>query len=364
MSKYTYLSEPGILYDMLFALRLRFNEERALPSLLEGPADQAKSEKFYRHLIDQLSFVSDKMLALFYWNHKTDTKTGIVTHFWNNIDQLKFYEEGFIERFYESLYDIDRLKKTLYANYISKDVPEIFDINTFCEVRETVYATSLPSDVKLYLTDFFLFGEKEIDGFIADLRKTEEICREMNRRHEEKIKNAFSEFDESTVAQLSKIHCIDVSKFHRIHVTYCASSRESITGKFYGEKWISFIGIDQLNYIRTYCNDEINWYELGRVLYDENRLKILKMLRTKKMYCAEIAKELGLKNNSTLYHLEMMGTQGLLSSNKNGKKRLYFINPHQINAIINYLNILLEGTPNENRNESIMEQASMYNNQP
>jgi len=363
LSEIVYLQEPGILYDMLFALRMRFNGERTYLSQTQTSVEPESKRKFCEKIVEKLSFVSENLLALFYWNHTTNTKTGLVTYFWENIDQLKFDEEGFIERFYDSLYDVDRLKKTLYANYISKDVPDTFNYDTFCEIRESVYATSLPSDVKIYLTDFLLFGESEIEQCISDLRKTEAVCRQMSEQKRVAIESHYSNFNENSLSQLSKIHCIDISKFEKIHVSYCAASTDTIAGKFYHDKWISFIGVNQFNYIKTYGDSEIDWYELGRILYDNTRLKILKMLRTKKMYCAEIARELGLKNNSTLYHLDMMGAQGLLSSNKDGKKRLYFINPHQINAIINHLNSLLEGTSNENRNENIMEQASMHNNQ-
>ena len=106
------------------------------------------------------------------------------------------------------------------------------------------------------------------------------------------------------------------------------------------------IGINKLTYIDTYAKKEIDLFELGRVLHDDVRVRILNMLIEKEMFCAEIARELGLKNNSTLYHLRLMEQLSLILNKKHGRRVYYFINPHFINSVINYMYKLLGGGNN------------------
>lgn len=331
---------------MLFALKLRFNGERAYRQFRPLLA-QNENEKFYEQIATKLSGVTEKLLPFFYWNDETDNKTVLIKYLRDNMDYLSYSEEGLIERFYSSLHNINELKKRLYVNYISEKCPEVFDQNIISNVKEEIYNSNIPDNVKMYLVDFLMFGEYEIDNFIADLRNVETMCRDLNQMCQPDILRLFEKFTISQVDHLSKMHCVDILKFNTVYVTYCVVLKKTIYAEIHGESFVSILGIDQEDFIDNYDNIAVDFYELGRILYDNTRLKIIAMLSKKEMYCAEIAKELGLKNHSTLYHLNMMEHQQFIVNRPQGKKIYYRINRLYLNSLKKQIDkILSEGEKN------------------
>ena len=330
---------------MLFALKLRFNGERAYRQFKESSAAQDENEKFYKQIATKLSGITEKLLPFFYWNDETNNITVLIKYLRENMDYLAYSEEGLIERFYSSLQNINSLKKLLYATYISENCPETFDIASISNIKEKLYKSNLPDNVKLYIIDFLLFGEFEIDIFIEDMRKVETVCRDLNQMYQDEIQRLYEKYSTTQVYQLSRIHCVDILKYETIYVTYCVVARSAVMSEIHDKVFLSIIGINQESFIDNFNTIEVDFYELGRILYDNTRLKIIAMLSKKEMYCAEIAKNLGLKNHSTLYHLNMMFHQNLISCNKQGKKIYYHINPNYLNSIKKHVdNILLGGS--------------------
>ena len=169
LSKYVYLKQPGILYDMMFALKLRFNGERAYIVLNKEIPLSTDTEQLYKQVIDKLSNISNKLLPLFYWNELPKKKTGLLDYMRQHMYLLDYTKDDLIDQFYDSLRDVQRLKKFIYKNYISDDCPTVIDITTFSQIKDSLYDSDLPSDVKMYMMDFLLYGENEIDFFIDEL---------------------------------------------------------------------------------------------------------------------------------------------------------------------------------------------------
>ncbi len=337
MNNIVYLKEPGILYDMLFALKLRFNGERAYIQLRTDNVPYEQNENFYKLIIERLSNIPDKLLCLFYCNKEKNIKTALVSHIRKYVKIASNPQDGLIERFYDSLRDINRLKQTIYKNYVSENSPDIFDVETICSIKDELFNADLPSDVKMYIFYFLMYGDREIEEIISELRKVEALCREFNQIHQNEIKQLVKDFESKYINLLSSIFCKDITQFENIYVSCCsvlvvANSYESTP-----DTWVSLLGINSEPYLSLYDIDsnveKINLYELGRVLYDEQRIKILNMLAKEDMFCAQIAKELGLKNNSTLYHLNMLEKSGLTIHTKQGKFVYYSINSTYFNTL-------------------------------
>lgn len=340
MSKYVYLKQPGILYDMMFALKLRFNGERAYIVLNKDIPLSTDTEQLYKQVIDKLSDVSDKLLPLFYWNESPKKKTGLLAYMRQHMYLLDYTKDGLIDEFYDSLRDVQRLKKFIYKNYISEDCPDVIDLGTFGQIKESLYNAELPADVKMYMMDFFIYGENEVDFIIDELKKAQTICEELYQLNYDKVTEQIERFDDNKIEALSKLQMWDIMKFSPIYHTYCVLNKYSIYGETYSDDYIAYLGIESDDLIYEHISISVDLYELGRILYDETRLKILSMLREKPMYCAEIAKALGLKNNSTLYHLTMMTKQNLLYCYSNGKKIFYRIYPHYLDSLKEYINMI------------------------
>ncbi len=344
MNKYQYLKQPGLLYDMVFALKLRFNGERAYIQFKELCPSYTEDERLYQLIISQLDSISDKLSPLFYWQDSPKIHTALLSYIREFWDEFNYTEDNLIDNFYNSLRDVQRLKKFLYTNYISETCPNDINIISFNQIREELFAADLPNEIKLYLMDFLLYGETEIEFIISELKKVQAICEEFYQINSSDIAELVNDFDTDKIETLSNLHAVDINKYDKIYFTYCVIYRAALYGEIHGNEWISFLGIKSDNFITSYSPDiDINLYELGRILYDETRLKILDMLTRKEMYCAEIAKELGLKNNSTLYHLVMMENEKLLTYKKQGKKIVYSINIDYLEAIKKYLNNITIG---------------------
>ena len=341
MNNIVYLKEPGILYDMLFALKLRFNGERAYLPLRTGTSLYDQNENLYRLIIERLSDISDKLLPFFYYDKDKDISTGMVTYVREYINLTAFQESGLIEHFYTTLRDINRLKQSIYKNYISDDCPDDFDKNTLYTIKDNLFNADLPSDVKMYLLGFLLYGEYEIEEIIAEFRNVESICRELNQIHQSEIEQLFDRFESEHLRTLSALHCIDISQYENVYVTYCSVNIVAASFEKDDRKWLSVLGLQIHQLLAVYYTEieasEIDLLGLSRVLYDEQRLRILDMLVIEDMYCAQIAKKLGLKSNSTIYHLNHLETEGLIINYKIGRKIYYKINNNYFCSVIDYL---------------------------
>ena len=334
LNNYIYLREPGILYDMMFALKLRFNGERAYLPFTENSPSKSEDTAFYQLIISKLENISSKLLPFFYWNDSPKIYTAMLAFVRDYWEELHYTDSDLIENFYNSLRDIPRLKKYLYENYIPDSCLDIIDITTFEHIRNDLYKCDIPDDVKLYLIDFLLYGENEIEFIISELRKVQSLCEELYQINIHEVNDLIAKFDNLRLETISQMHAADVSKYDMIYYSYCVIYRCSVYGEVHQNAWISILGIRSEAFLHNFDpNVEIDLYELGRILYDETRLKILKLLFLKPMYCAEIAKKLGLKNNSTSYHLVMMEAQKLIVNKKQGKKIIYSLNSNYLISV-------------------------------
>ncbi|MHB1151382.1 MAG: hypothetical protein ACYCWE_21880 [Eubacteriales bacterium] len=103
--------------------------------------------------------------------------------------------------------------------------------------------------------------------------------------------------DLKTISQTSKslpmfVKHLILIKSNILYFTYCTINIGSVSSQTHKDNWIAVLGIkfENLIYLNVTPYD-INLYELGRVLYEETRLKILNMLAEKEMYCAESQKK-------------------------------------------------------------------------
>jgi len=345
LNKVVYLQEPGILYDMLFALKLRFNGERAYLPLRTESSFSMQNENFYRLIIDKLADVSDKLLPFFYYDDDRDIATGMFVYVRDYINLTAFQESGLIEYFYSTLRDVNRLKQSIYKNYISDACPDDFDKNTLYTVKDTLLQADLPGDIKMYLLDFLLYGEKQIEEIIAEFKKAEALCRELQQINKSEIEQLFSRFQSEHLQKLSLIHCIDISQYENVYATYCTIIKNVLNFSIHDKSWLSILCMQVSQMITAFSakNTEFSIYDLGRILYDKQRLKILDLLCKEEMYCAQIAKELGLKSNSTIYHLTMMEQEGVIKNHKLGNKILYSINHKYFYAVKDYITNMLGG---------------------
>ena len=119
MNNIVYLKEPGILYDMISALTLRFNGERVYLPMRTGTITYEEDEQYYTLIIDKLAGISEKLFPLFYYDRDKKLKTAISVYLH---EYINLTVDGLFDYFYESLHNVERLKKVIYTNYIIFEV--------------------------------------------------------------------------------------------------------------------------------------------------------------------------------------------------------------------------------------------------
>lgn len=338
MTKYIFIKEPGILYDMMFLLKLRFNGDQAYEQFKGYSPMYNEDVKFYNLMIAKTADIDDKLLPLFYNKEKTPLLT-FMREVWDEIS----ISDTLINNFYNILRDTVRLKKFLLRMYFPEISQDILEEENYTSVKDTVFKSELPNDVKLYLINILLFCESEIEFIITQLKKAQALVEEsyqINIRELDRLKEHFA--DEQNINNICKMLMADLKQFDIVYYTYCTIYISSISSQMHKGNWIALLGIKSEKMIYSYVPSyEIDLYELGRVLYEETRLKILNMLTEKEMYCAEIAKVLGLKNNSTIYHLGMMTKIRLLDTRVEGNRIIYKINNEYLNGVKDFIDKII-----------------------
>lgn len=92
----------------------------------------------------------------------------------------------------------------------------------------------------------------------------------------------------------------------------------------------------------TKSNKEIgNAADLLGIIAEENRLKILCVLKKGERCVCDIWQDLGIAENLASYHLKVLRKAGLIDSRKEGLKVIYSINKNNIGKFNLLLNKLL-----------------------
>lgn len=345
MIEYIYLKEPGILYDMMFLLKLRFNGEQAYIQFKGCSPTYNEDVKFYNLMINKTADIDDKLLPLFY-NNEITPLIAFMREVWDEISE----SDTLICNFYNILRDTDRLKKFVLKIYFPNISQDDTEEKNYTSIKDTIFKSDLPNDVKLYLLNFLLFCDSEIEFIITQLKKAQALVEESYQINISEIKRLKEHFADEQINNVCKMLMTDLKKFNIIYFTYCTIYISSISSQMHKDNWIAVLGIKSEKMIYSYVPSfEIDLYELGRVLYEETRLKILNMLTEKEMYCAEIAKELGLKNNSTIYHLGMMAKINLLDTRAEGNRIIYIINKEYLNNLKDFIDKVILKDDNKKR---------------
>lgn len=359
MANYEYVKEPGILLDALFLLKLRFNGEGAYSKFRGEPGFDEYEEKYCELVKSKVDNISDRLLPLCYYDADNGVKTPLVWYMRDNWQLLMKNPAEIIDRFMDLIRDMPKLKEYIFFHYFPQKAVPAFKSMEY--IRETILASEYPLDLKLYLLDFFIAPDGEASFIIEEFNKALNISLQACQENQITIDSTTLQSIGQNIDAFFEARNTDKKQYSNIFYTYCYITRKTISVESYGDNTImAYFGINMdqscFNIQRT---APIDFYEIGRCLYDETRLKILSMLRNREMYCAEIARELSLKNNSTIYHLNMMAKQNMLSSRTQGKKIFYSLNVSFLTQFNNYLKQIIE---EESIRENELEKTTNRNN--
>ncbi|AKM82617.1 TPA: ArsR family transcriptional regulator [Candidatus Berkelbacteria bacterium] len=94
----------------------------------------------------------------------------------------------------------------------------------------------------------------------------------------------------------------------------------------------------------NYCQEIAFTADFLRTISEENRLRILCILKEKERCVCEIWSELKIPQNLASHHLKVLRDFNLIESRKEGLNVYYSLNNQEINEHYNLLNKILGGT--------------------
>jgi ArsR family transcriptional regulator len=82
--------------------------------------------------------------------------------------------------------------------------------------------------------------------------------------------------------------------------------------------------------------------DMFKILGDENRWKILKILAKKPTCVCKIEASLGLRQNLVSHHLKVLKEAGFIENCRCGKNNFYSLNTKKIKEVINMISKLIK----------------------
>ncbi|MDQ0158094.1 ArsR/SmtB family transcription factor [Alkalibacillus salilacus] len=102
------------------------------------------------------------------------------------------------------------------------------------------------------------------------------------------------------------------------------------------------VGMARYQMIRKFHNDK-EVLELLKLLTDERRFQMLRLLKKRPHYGYEIAQALGVSNSTVSHHLALLLNQGFVKSDRDENKVYYTLNQAELKQVIEALNQLFLG---------------------
>ncbi|GEN44363.1 ArsR/SmtB family transcription factor [Alkalibacillus haloalkaliphilus] len=96
------------------------------------------------------------------------------------------------------------------------------------------------------------------------------------------------------------------------------------------------VGLDRFN-LSQKMRDEKEVLELLKILTDERRFNMLRLLKQRAHYGYEIAQELGVSNSTVSHHLAILLNHGFVQSNRDENKVYYAIDQDEVKSVIKEL---------------------------
>jgi len=346
MINFVYTKEPGLLLDALFLLKLYFNGEEAYKEFRNDRYFEEQDIAYYEMMKNKISDVNETLLPFFYYRADDDKGTPLLSYLQLHWESVINTGDSVIDGFYAILRDYSGFKRFVFTLLF----PELNEGSEYSDevLLDTVLKSSYPNDFKVYLLTFMHSPETVAEALIAQIDSALRISETIHAQYEADILCKFQASDNALIRDVHSAFFPDTEEKKTCLYTVCCVALKTVSQRTLNDSFLFYVGISYRDFSAA-PEFEINLLELAQCLNDTQRIKIIEMLRKKEMYCAEIAKELGLKNNSVIYHLMMMKKCGLLMPRYCGKKVLYHLNTKyllQLNNLINTL--ILEGSVYDN----------------
>ncbi len=343
MKKFTYLREPGYIYDLMFVFFWNYNKDRFFEIF---SITEPEEQDFYVKTLSSLEPSSDE-LSIFFCAGE---------------DKRCFFPQGFFHPYrlrFSQDYSLSLVLKELenhttvlrqmiryYCYHLSEE--EIAACvssppRLFSEIKRTSYSEATKN--KLY--EFFVDPAPYIELLRKELWQVSEKINAYYRENEWKLKELANRITvEEFLAHRSllehgKSAPSEYTPAETNYLSLCLLNKDVIFMNVGDNKTAFFLlGLDyeasiQRSIDRPYS---VKLEEFGAALGDENRAKMLNLLLTNgELSCKELASHFPFSDSTTYHHLSIMLRCDILRTRLQGKSILYSVNRAYFKSVIEFL---------------------------
>ncbi len=289
--------------------------------------------------------------------------------------QLFFQNNSFNECFMFAIYEnkINELKapedlfsylRVVSREYLKHSMLSFFDENNQKEDCYTklindgnllinfIFNLNINDKIKWQVIDFIKDPEKYILSVISLMEDIKCKIKHTYRSNQDKWECHIRKF-EKKIVQNSNFFSNEELHMLQEHFNTDKYNNIIILPSFVNEILLKSIPIENTLYLILGVNYEkaiglynsepecIDSLKVIKVLSDEYRLRIIKMLRGRTLCASKIAQNLNLSRSAVSYHLLELSQMGIITSKKEGKQRFYCTNQKMLNMIVNILTDML-----------------------
>lgn len=325
-----YLKEPGYISDLIFLFCIYFNKKHIMNTFVNY--DKAKEDiTFYNEIYNKIGLVPAK-LALFF-HFKIDTGCLISKYYLCKQADIFLEDEPVtVKRFTELFQDTKRMTEAVNKFYFPQAEQEKMEQMSLQEIAQMLETMDYSNDLKYQILNYYIRPEDTIQLLIDTMRDMEPIVQEYYAKYEDTLQQMVEEFDiYQTVENLNRFPAksYSIELFEPIY--YSVSVLDKVCVKFMYLKTdiIILLGWDYPQFLDflLHQSEEIELDLFGKILSEENRIKILDMLLERvEVTKTEVSKALGISMTATHYHMDMMVQARMLTVRNEGRTMYHSLN--------------------------------------
>ena len=331
-----FLRNIGLNFDACSVITCKTAKRENWAHLFTQTGDELKNLRNLDNVLLKFDDVDRKLLLLTCKERKSNNLLGII-----NIDFLDSYlDKSSPDAFINFLSNIEAMKKYVETYYLEQD-----SNGTIFE--KIAQKTSLDSELKSLLYEFFLFPEAFIETIKKEFKKVFDTLRIFYSEQNELLFQCQENFSfqkfENINSPLSK-RGKWAKGMKRCFVAFSLLNKYTIArGKNDTDGWL-VLGYRFEKSLIELIETNVDIAGFGNAFGDKLRVRIIEeLVKNGEMTLADLAKTLGVVNTIAVYHLDILKKENLLLHRHLGRKVLYCLNTRQIDKGLETLKMLCGG---------------------
>lgn len=235
---------------------------------------------------------------------------------------------GGIQVIQNKIIDSNKTVKRITEFYFGKGEPDclVDDSRFIKEINKEIVKSKYSTEIKSALYAFFIEPFKNINEL---MRTFLEIDMQLNKMYENRRSSILKV--QSGINSSEMLQNLNLSTDNTV-VTICLLDDKCADIVSLDDRTVVFLGVNYKKNIEAFC--EVNLKEFGYILTEENRLKILNLMRLKgEITIKDVEQLLEFSGTNAYYHLSLMTKSGMVVTRYEGRTVFYRISNSYIEKV-------------------------------